>query len=222
MSVITISREFGSEGDYIAERVAQTLGYHYIDKQFIGTVLGQYGVVEFDEEYETLPSFWEKFNAQRETRRDVMVSMLYQVMRAVAQHGDVVILGRSGFAVLGDLADVFHVRLQAPLAVRVKRVMEQQEITAEQAEAMVKEADRVRAAFVKDCCGASWEASASFDLVINTSKIPSSLAITWVVEAVKAFSPGQAVDQLTIGSIEVDPILAGTISDVLGCKAVHR
>ena len=30
MSVITISREFGSEGDYIAQQVAQTLNYHYV------------------------------------------------------------------------------------------------------------------------------------------------------------------------------------------------
>ena len=83
MSVITISREFGSEGDSIAERVAQTLGYHFVDKEFVGTVLSQYGLVEFDREYETLPSFREKFNAQREKRRDVMVDMLNQVVRAV-------------------------------------------------------------------------------------------------------------------------------------------
>ena len=29
MSVITISREFGSEGDAIAQKVAQALGYHF-------------------------------------------------------------------------------------------------------------------------------------------------------------------------------------------------
>ena len=34
MSVITISRDFGSEGDYIAEKVAQILGYHFVNKEF--------------------------------------------------------------------------------------------------------------------------------------------------------------------------------------------
>ena len=51
MSVITISREFGSEGDRIAQKVAQTLDYHFVDQKFIGTILGQYGYVEFDKEY---------------------------------------------------------------------------------------------------------------------------------------------------------------------------
>ncbi len=222
MPVITISREVGSEGDDIAERVAQTLGYHFVDKEFIGAVLSQYGVVEFDREYETLPSFWEKFNAQREKRRDAMVNMLHQVVRAVAHHGNVVILGRSGFAVLGGFADVLHVRLQAPLSVRVKRVMMQQQMTTAQAEAVVNESDRVRAAFVEEFCGVSWEASRTFDLVINTGKIPSDLATTWVVNAVNAFAAIQETDQPTAGSIEVDPILASAISDMLKCKVAHR
>jgi cytidylate kinase len=150
MSVITISREFGSEGDRIAQKVAQTLDYHFVDQKFIGTVLGQYGYVEFDKEYATLPTFWERFDAQREKQRDMMTGMLNQVIQAVAQHGNVVLLGRSGFEVLGRFADVFHVRLQAPFAVRVERVMAQQSIPFEQAEAVVKKNDRVRVAFVEE------------------------------------------------------------------------
>jgi cytidylate kinase len=221
MSVITITREFGSEGDYIAKKVAQSLGYHLVNKEFIGTVLSQYGLVEFDREYETLPSFWEKFDAQRETRREVMLDMLQRVVHAVAQHGDVVILGRSGFSLLGGFADVLHVRLQAPLAVRVQRVMAQQEITTEQAETVVKEGDRLQAAFVEELCGASWEAINAFDLVVNTGKIPSDLVTTWVVNAVKAFAVSQKTDQLTTGSIEVDPILAKAVSELLQCKVAH-
>jgi HD-like signal output (HDOD) protein len=48
MSVITISRDFGSEGEYIAEKIAQTLGYHLVDKEFFTTVLNQYGLVWAD------------------------------------------------------------------------------------------------------------------------------------------------------------------------------
>ena len=211
MSVITISREFGSEGDDIARRVAQTLGYHFVDQEFIGALLSQYGLVEFDREYEALPGFWEKFNAQRESRRDVMVDMLNQVVRAVAQHGDVVILGRSGFAILGSFADVLHVRLQAPLSVRVARTMAQQKITSEQAEAVVKERDRVRVAFVEEFYRVPWGAIHAFDLVINTDKISPDLATTWVVDAAKAFVTSPEVDKLTTGSIEVDSVLAGAL-----------
>jgi cytidylate kinase len=222
MSVITISREFGSEGDYIAKGVAQTLGYHFVNQEFIGDLLSQYGLVEFDREYDSLPSFWEKFNAQRGVRRDVMVNMLNQVVRAVAQHGDVVILGRSGFAILGSFTDVLHVRLQAPFSARVARVLAQQKITAEQAEAAVKERDRVRTAFVEEFYGVPWEAINAFDVVINTDKISPDLATTWVVDAAKAFVARPVGDKPTTGSIEVDAVLARAVSEKLSCKQAHR
>ena len=53
MTVITISREFGCYGDLLAERVARTLKFHLVDKAFIRDVLAQYGLTEFDEEYES-------------------------------------------------------------------------------------------------------------------------------------------------------------------------
>jgi len=38
MAVITISRQFGSGGEEIAHKVAETLGYDYVDKELIATV----------------------------------------------------------------------------------------------------------------------------------------------------------------------------------------
>ncbi|MBK7320620.1 hypothetical protein [Candidatus Villigracilis affinis] len=65
MSVITISREFGSEGDAIVRKIASS-GLSFCGSKFIGTILSQYGYVEFDKEFSTLPTFWERFDAQRE------------------------------------------------------------------------------------------------------------------------------------------------------------
>lgn len=151
-----------------------------------------------------------------------MVNMLNQEVRAVARHGDVVILGRSGFAVLESFADVLHVRLQAPFPARVARVMAQQKITAEQAEAIVKGRDKVRTAFVEDFYRIPWGSIQAFDLVINTDKISPDLATTWVIDAAKAFVTGPEVDKPTTGSIEVDAVLAGAVSEKLSCKQAHR
>ncbi len=222
MSVITISREFGSEGDAIAQQVAQTLGYHFVDQKFIGIILGQYGFVEFDKEYDTLPTFWERFDAQRENQRDGMVTMLNQVIQAVAQHGNAVILGHTGFEVLRGFADVLHVRFQSQFSVRVGRVMAQQKIPFEQAEAVVKENDTVRLAFVEEFYNVPWSAVHAFDLVINTGKIFPDLATTWVIEAANTFVNNMEIDEPTTASIEVDRIMADAVSDVLGCKTAHR
>ena len=221
MSVITISREFGSEGDTIAEKVAQTLGYHLVDKALIGSVLSQYGMVEFDKEYDELPGFWERFDAQREERRALMADMLNQVIRAVAHHGNVVIVGRSGFAILQDFADVLNVRIQSPLAIRINRVMAQQGVTTEQAEALVKEGDKVRSAFVESFYKVQWDTASAFDLMLDTSKVSPEMATTWVVQAATALNERPANGRQTCASIQVDSILAGAVSDALRCKAVH-
>lgn len=51
--MITISREFGCVDDDFGERIAQALGYHCLCKEEIYDMLRQYGMVDFDREYDT-------------------------------------------------------------------------------------------------------------------------------------------------------------------------
>jgi cytidylate kinase len=222
MSAITISRDYGSDDNIIAQQVAQSLGYHFVDLNFIGTILNQYGLVEFDKEYRNLPTFWERFDLEREKRRDTMMAMLNQVIQALAQHGNVVILGRSGFEVLRGFTDVFHVRIQAPFDFRVQRLMALRKITFEEAEQLVKNRDMVRLAFVEEFYKVPWGKTQAFDLIVNTAKVPVDLAITWIIDGAKASIIGRETGQPTSASIVVDPVLADSITDVLGCKETHR
>lgn len=216
MTVITVSREFGSGGDIVAQQVAQTLGYHFVGKEFIGNVLSQYGVIEFDNEYDTLPTFWENFNAQKGDRREMMVHMLNRVIRALAHQGEVVILGRSGFAILSGFVDVLNVRIQAPFKLRVRRVMLKNKITAFQAEDIVSQADQVRAAFIKSFYGLHWNQVNAFDLLIDTGKIPPTLATEWIIAAAQSLPASETDDQPVVSSIQVDPVMANAIADELG------
>ena len=220
MTVITISRELGSEGDAIARQVAQALDYYFVDKSFIGNVLNQYGLVEFEKEYDSLPTFWEKFNAQKDERRDMMVKMLNQVVRAVAQQGNVIILGRSGFAILGGFADVLNVRIQAPFSQRVRRLMLRHNITAYQAEDIIRQGDHVRASFIKSFYGLQWDTISSFDLVIDTGKIPPDMAVEWIIAVAEVFQKKEEFDESILSQIQVDPILVKAISNEL--EKLHK
>ena len=165
MAVVTISREFGSEGTAIAEKAAQALGYHLADKNTIETILKEYGIQEFDRMYDSIPGFWDRFDAQRMELRGILITMLNQTLRALAQHGNMVILGRGGFAVLAGLVDVLHVRIQAPLPLRVRRAAEQPAIAEpSRAELLVKENDRIQKGFVESVYGTSWDSVKGFDL----------------------------------------------------------
>jgi len=132
-----------------------------------------------------------------------------------------VLLGRSGFEVLGEFSDVLHVRLQAPFSVRVGRVVEQQKISSEQAESVVKNNDKVRVAFVEEFYRVPWNSIHAFDLVINTGKIWPDLAANWIIDLAKAPVTSLETDKTTTASIVVDRILAEAVSDVLECNQAH-
>lgn len=220
MAVITVSREYGSNGDLIAARAAAVLGYHLVGKEMIGALLSEYGLVEFDKEYERLPSFWERFNAQREQRRQQIAQMLNQIVPALAQHGNVVIVGRSGFAMLQGYSNVLNVRVQAPLAMRVQHVMAEQGLNAEQAEVSIVDADKGRAAFIESFYGVQWNDTTVFDLVINAQKVAPELAAHWIAQAVQAMDERSATDE-RLAAIEIDPILAKTVNEALNCQMMH-
>lgn len=220
MTVITISREYGSGGDQLAEKVAQSLGYHLVDKAFVSAVLCQYGLTEFDSEYEKQPGFWEGFDTEKAERRETMVRMLNQVVRAVARHGNVVILGRSGYAILAGLADVLHVRLQAPLDDRIELVRNATNVSLLEATALVKENDKMRKAFVESFYRVPWESALAFDIALNTSRVPVNVATDWVIQAAKL--PPRNLDiRMTTKQLEVDAVMQQTVSEKLKCAIEH-
>ncbi len=156
---------------------------------------------------------------QKEERREVLVDMLNRVIRAVAQHGNVVILGRSGYVILNEFADVLNVRIQAPKSFRVQRVAEQDGSSLEKAEEKVLESDKVRSIFIETFYDIQWESVNDFDICINRSKIPVSLIVNSLSTATQALAK-QDITPLT-SSIEVDATLAKAISEEFDCESVH-
>lgn len=222
MPVITISREFGSEGSAIAADVARALGYHYADKHTIETMLKDYGLVEFDEEYRSIPGFWDRFDAHKMERRRTLISMLNQSILALAHHGNIVIVGRGGFSVLKDFADVLHVRIQAPLTLRIRRATELPEIAEpSRAEILVKDNDRLQKTFIESVYGADWDSAKAFDLVIDTGKIPPAAAAAWLVGAAKSLVVSKQSGVHTTSELKIDRILDSTVIDVLNCRTSH-
>lgn len=219
MAVITISGEYGSEASEIARRVAAALNYHLVDIVLIEKILDEYGLVEFKTMYESMPNLLSRFDEVNNRMKD----MLDRVLRALAKHGNVVIRGRGGFAVLGGLADVLTVRTQAPLAVRAGRVMVREQLeNLTQATEAVQHYDRARSTFVESSYNdVVWNSADAFNLVIDTGKIPLALAVDWIIEAHQAVVLRESSTSPTAQAFEVDDILAHVISEKLKCTVAH-
>ena len=212
MAVITISRESGSDGMDIAKRVAERLGYLLVDKQTIGDLLGQYGLVEFRKVYDSVPAFWEGFDSQKMEQRKITIDMMNRTILALGQHGKVVIVGRGSYLVLAGYDDALNVRIQAPLASRVACIMKDRSLgDRAQAETFVKENDAKREHFIESAYGSHRDKARDFDLVIDTSKVPADRAIALIVDATKDIEKASGADRKCVSAIEVDPVLKGVI-----------
>ena len=151
MAVITVSRQYGSEGDEIAARACETLGYRLFDKRLMAQVASEMGlsdneIVDFSEANYKVRSFLERLFIRRGSRvvaesstwtRDTAgtrtveveqldeewcVRMVKASIEAACKQDNIVIVGRGGQAILQDKPGVLHVRVQAPLEKRIQHV----------------------------------------------------------------------------------------------------
>ena len=221
MCVITISREFGSQGSIIANKAAQALGYRLADKDTVEAVLHDYGVTQLKDEYNSIPGFWDRFDTQKRDQRKNTLSVLNHALCALARHDNVVILGRGGFVILQGYRDVLNVRVQAPLRVRIARVQERLSLGEPgRAEEMVKANDRLQREFIKSVDGADWLEASAFDLVIDTSKFHPDLAVELIVAGARALPAGDVAEP-SVADLQVDSILAEAAMDALNRVAAQ-
>jgi cytidylate kinase len=217
MAVITISREAGSGGAEIAQNLAGMLGYHLVSWDRLAAMLRDFGMIDAIEIYDAPATFFARFlNGRTE-----VTGMLNRLLRGVARHGNVVIMGRGGFAALQGFADILHVRIQAPLQVRAMRVVRRGEVDdRHDAEAWVKERDKRRAAFVEFSYRMPWDSTRFFDLVVDTGKIQPRHAVPIIAQASRAARSADVGTPMA-GDIEEDPAVRDVIVSALGCGADH-
>ena len=214
MAVITLSRQVGSGGDEIALRVSELLGYRYFDKRLVAQVASEMGltadeIVDFSEDlHEARPQGF----LDRLLRRGMVVAealtvredaaglrevtvieldeaaslrLVQAAVRAACRAGNVVVVGRGGQVILRDEPGVLHVRIEAPLGHRVRRVAEEEHIDEATArDTWVASRDRAGADYVKRFYDVDWSDPMLYHLVINTGRWDIEAAAQLIVDAV--------------------------------------
>ena len=85
------------------------------------------------------------------------VACRLEMIRAMAEVGDAVIVGRGASHVLGDRSNVIRVFLHAPIETRVRLAIEEHSLADESvATALVRKIDEQRAEFVRKITGRNW------------------------------------------------------------------
>jgi cytidylate kinase len=167
----------------IGQRVADALGWPFVDKQILDQEVERTGyarpeVVHLDEH---APSFFERLERRRHA--DAYFHALAEIMHELAA-GNAVILGRGGNFILRG-ADALHVRLVASMAYRIRQVQTERLCNPEPARAFIAESDRSRAAFMRHYFRADWNDPLLYDLTLNASYLGENWATEMLLAAAR-------------------------------------
>lgn len=166
MSVITISREFGSGGEAVARLVAEKLGFRLVNKQTVIEGLAEFGFAGSG------PAYDETAGAgMEEPDRREYIAALHDYIYDLAIRNNLVILGRGGHILFEDFPPALHVRVTAPLEARLRRVAAQHGLGEKTARRLIREQDARRQRYYKEVFGRSWTDLRGYDLVVSTGRM---------------------------------------------------
>ena len=111
------------------------------------------------------------------------VKLMGQVIKGLADEGDVLIMGGGAQIWLQDRPDVFHVLILAPLEKRVAWLQRRLNLSPKEALRRVRQSDRARADYLRRYHGADWLDPRLYDLVINRGRISESMAAELIVRS---------------------------------------
>jgi cytidylate kinase len=173
----------GSQGDELALQVAHRLGWRRVCRDLINQAARAAGVpqvalAEIDEL---------GFLGLRPTAKEwrAYQSHVERMICELADEGEVVIVGRGGQVVLRDYPDVLHVRVVAPLEMRLARLQQVRKVSSEAAHACLEASDKVRARYLRRAHSVRIDDPSLYHLTINTGLLDLTRAADLIIQAVQ-------------------------------------
>ena len=206
MTVVTISRELGSRGTRIAEAVGHELNATCIDKEVLAEMARQAGVeveviVEAEEklmsragvvsqEMRSLLSA-DPSRRNRPMNQETYVDGMKNAIRALAERGNVVFIGRGSQLILEDHPSALHVHLFAAPEIRAARIQRRRGMAdSGTAERIIGLADEQRRNwYQRFFTSADWKNSRHYNLMLDTGRIPEATAVALIVHAARTDLP---------------------------------
>jgi cytidylate kinase len=171
MSILTVSREYGSGGREIGQGVAEKLNYEYIDKEQILREMCVHGK-QWEQWAQGLdehaPSVWERFDWSFRG----FGALLRSIILEHALKDNVVIMGRGGNIILAGVPYAYKIRVVAPINARIERIMLRESVDYDTARWLAEKTDKDRRQFFKAMFGTNWNSPKAYDKIYDTENKP--------------------------------------------------
>ena len=198
--VITISRQIGSGGAYIGQRLATRLGISYIDREIVQQAAQRLNISK-----NTLLSRDERATT---SWRSLLKPSVYSTPQAyvphplptdeeiyqaesdiildIAKQTSAVIIGRGGHHVLRTHPRHLSIFLHADIAFRQQRIQELYHISPARALEIVRSSDESRASYLRMLTGGDWTDATKYHICLDTGILRLELVEEIIVTAARA------------------------------------
>lgn len=202
MAVITISRQFGAGGKTIGQKVAETLGYTFLDEDIIQIIA---------EKAKVSPGWVESVEKEAGGRlsrivtkmvsrplidrvlkdekgyidEQIYIDYLVVIIAQMAEEGNVVFLDRGSQYILNDFPEAFHILLINTFANRVKFMMNHYDLSQSRATQVVKSEEKRRMNLYRKIGKQDYDQPELYHMVINMARVDLDEAVQMILQLVQ-------------------------------------
>lgn len=174
--IISVGREYGSGGHFVAEMLAKKYDLPLYDSSMLDHIAEEKGISadklrKFDEKPKNI--FLSRSVAgHSNSPQDIVTQMQFDFLKDKAAAGEsFVVVGRCANSVLKEYPALVSVFITSTMESKIKRITSLFSITDKEAEKMITTNNRRRKLFHNYYCKDRWGDSRNYDLTVSTAKI---------------------------------------------------
>lgn len=174
--LITVSREYGSGGHVIAEKIAKDFGLKLYDRSMLDEIANEKNIhVDVLEEYDEKPRnkmLTRRVGVHSNSMEEIVADMQFDFIREKAESGEsFVVVGRCAETVLRRFDGLINIFITGDKASKQKQIEEIYHLTKSEAAEKIKRHDKKRKRYHDRHSDFKWGDSRHYDLCINSSKL---------------------------------------------------
>ncbi len=201
MTVITISKECGTQSEEVAALLGKKLGWEYIGDQLVANIarelhLSESEVEAFRQDSQSrLLRFVDRYTCtliQRVVDREhgclddnSYFETTKKLVEDIYDHGNAIILGWGGQCLLRGKPDALHVRLTKDIELKIKTIMERFNLNYKAAKEYVEREEKDSRSLIKHYFNVEWNDVRLYDLVIDMGKTSTEEAVDTIIGNLK-------------------------------------
>lgn len=199
--IITIARQYGSNGRKVGKRLADVLGYEFLDKEIIAHIA---------ENYDVDPNILNKYDEQSPSKlagmfspsitltnayipmynnimfNDEVIRLQAKALREKAEKNSLVVVGRCADYIFRNEPNLLKVFIYADDDARIAKIVNDYKVPANDAKSVMKKADKNRANYYATYADGKWGDPKQYDLCINSTNLEVDEIVDLIIAYKKA------------------------------------